>query len=253
MVFFILKFIGLSYLLFTVLWVFFFSIYWYCKIPHYRVQFKRKKPKSLFWHIYNTLPYDIAELIEDRFSNDFKEHGFILFSGKQGSGKTMAMSYYINRLDLKYPDVLIGTNYGYKNQDFVLDDYHQLWQINNGLNGTIFGFDEIQATFSSRTWKENFSPDLLACICQNRKSHRLIYGTCQNIQLVDKNIRLQCQKFAKCFTFFGFLTVVCFFIPEYDFEGNLDKSKFCGLRIFIQDKDLRSLYDTFDLIKSIKD
>lgn len=253
MILFLFKLFLECLLLFTVLWVVFDSIYYYiCIIPHYRVKRKTVKPSSIFWHIYHTLPYLIAQYVEDLHSSEFKEHGFLLFSGKQGSGKTMAMTYYINTLLMKYPDVKIGTNYGLMCEDFVLNDYHQLFEVNNGKEGVIFGFDEIQATFSSRNWKDNFSPDLLSAICQNRKAHRLIYGTCQNIQLVDKSIRIQAMKYAKCFTFFGFLTLVVWFIPEYDFEGNLDKSKFCGLRLFLQDRSLRYQYDTFDLIKSIK-
>lgn len=237
--------------LFTVLWVFFDTIYQYCLIPHYRRKIKRLKPSSFFWHIYHTLPYLLAEWIEEKKSAEFKEHGFMLFSGKQGSGKTMAMTYYINRLILKYPDVKVATNYGLMCQDFELYDYHQLF-TNCGVTGVIYGFDEIQATFSNRAWKDNFDPSFISAISQNRKSHRLIYGTCQNIQLVDKAIRIQAMKYAKCMTIPPGITIVAWFIPEYDFEGNLEKSKFCGLRLFFQDRSLRYQYDTYDLIKSIK-
>ena len=252
MILLIFKFISLFIFFFTLLWVFIDTIYQYILLPHYRIKRKRKRDHGFLYHVYFTLPYLIAQNIEDRLSNEFKEHGFILFSGKQGSGKTMAMTYYIKQLQNKYDRVKVYTNYGYLNQSDFLVDYHQLIDLNNGLDGICFGFDEIQATFSSRNWKDNFDPSLLACICQNRKSHRLIYGTCQNIQLVDKSIRIQCMKFAKCFTFFGFLTLVVFFEPEYDFEGNLSKSKFRGLKFFFQTKELRSYYDTFLLIQSIK-
>ena len=252
MVLFILKLCFETIFLFTLLWVIFDSIYQYTQIPHYRRKIYRQKPSSILWHIFHTLPYLIASYIEEKRSSEFKEHGFMLFSGKQGSGKTMAMTYYINRMIMKYSDVIVGTNYGLMCQDFVLDDYHQLFNMSNGREGIIYGFDEIQATFSSRSWKDNFSPDLLAAICQNRKAHRLIYGTCQNIQLVDKSIRIQCMRYAKCFTIPIGITVVAWFEPEYDFEGNLTKSKFRGLRLFFQDRSLRYQYDTFDLIKSIK-
>lgn len=234
------------------LWVVLDTIYHYFHIEHYRLHRKPIKETGFLYHLIFTLPKDIAYLIEDRKSDEFKEHGFILFSGKQGSGKTMAMTYYINRLILKYPDVLIGTNYGLLCQDFELNDYHQLFEVSNGKQGVCFGFDEIQATFSSRTWKDNFDPLLLSAICQNRKAHRLIYGTCQNIQLVDKSIRIQAMLYSKCFTFFGFLTLVVWFEPQYDFEGNLEKSRLKGFKFFFQDEVLRYQYDTFDLIKSIK-
>ena len=252
MVSFILKMSLEFIVLFTILWVFFDTIYQYCLIPHYRTKTKRIKPSPFLWHVFHTLPYLLAQWIEDKKSSEFKEHGFMLFSGKQGAGKTMAMTYYINRMIMKYPDVIVGTNYGLMCQDFVLNDYRQLFDMSNGKEGIIYGFDEIQATFSSRSWKDNFSPDLLSAICQNRKAHRLIYGSCQNIQLVDKSIRIQCQRFAKCYTLPPGITLVAWFEPEYDFEGNLEKSKFRGFRAFFQDRALRYQYDTFDLIKSIK-
>ena len=232
------------------LWIFLDTCYQYSKLDHYRRRTYFKYSNKILY-VLEQLPRLIAQYIEDKRSDDFKEHGLIIFTGKQGQGKTMAMTYYINRLIAKYPDVLIGTNYGFLNQDFVLSDYTQLFEINNGLKGVIFGFDEIQATFNSRAWKD-FPPDLLAAICQNRKAHRVIYGTCQNITLVDVAIRKQCMRFAKCYTFFGFLTLVVFFEPDFDFEGQLAKSHFRGLRFFLQNDVLRYQYDTFDLIKSLR-
>lgn len=233
-----------------VLWIVLDSFYQYSKLDHYRKRSYFKYSNKILYVLVQ-LPRLIAQYVEDRKSSEFKEHGLIIFTGKQGQGKTMAMTYYINRLIAKYPDVLIGTNYGFLNQDFVLDDYKLLFEKNNGRNGIIFGFDEIQATFNSRAWKE-FPPDLLSAICQNRKAHRVIYGTCQNITLVDVAIRKQCMRFAKCYTWFGFLTLVVFFEPEFDFDGQLSKSHFRGLRFFLQNDVLRYQYDTFDLIKSLR-
>ena len=96
------KFIFLFLFFFSFLWVFIDSIYQYILLPHYRIKRKRKRDHGFLYHVYFTLPYLIAQNIEDRLSNEFKEHGFILFSGKQGSGKTMAMTYYIKQLQNKY-------------------------------------------------------------------------------------------------------------------------------------------------------
>lgn len=240
----------ISFFLGSFLWVLLDTFYWYCVIPHSRVKHKFKF-SSFFSQIYTNLPKMLAQYIEDKKSNEFKEHGLIIFTGKQGQGKTMAMTYYINRLIAKYPDVIVGTNYNLICQDFVLDDYHQLFDIDNGKQGIIYGFDEIQATFSSRKWSD-FPCDLLSAICQNRKAHRVIYGTSQNITLIDVALRKQCMRFAKCYTWLSFLTLVVFFEPEYDFDGQLSKSHFRGFRFFIQDDILRYQYNTFDLIKSLR-
>lgn len=232
-------------------WIFFDTIYQYSKLYHYRRSCKIPKTETILYKMFFRLPKLIAEHIEEKNSDEFKEHGLILFSGKQGQGKTMSMTYEINKLILKYPDLLIYTNYGLMCEDRKLTDYHQLFEIDNGLSGIVFAIDEIQATFSSRNWKD-FPPDMLGVISQNRKAHRVIYGTCQNISMVDVSIRRQCVRFKKCYCFFGFLNLVVNFEPEFDFEGNLSKSKFRGFYFFLQEDCLRYQYNTFDIIKSIR-
>ena len=232
-------------------WIFADVLYQYSKLYHYRKFNKTPKTESLFYKITFRLPVLIAQYIEEKRSDEFKEHGLILFSGKQGSGKTMAMTYEINKLILHYPDLKILTNYGLICQDKQLLDYSPLLTEDNGLFGLVFAIDEIQATFNSRNWKE-FPPDMIGVISQNRKAHRVIYGTCQNISMVDVAIRRQCVLFKKCYCFFGFLDLVVSFEPEFDFEGNLSRSKFRGFYFFLQEDVLRYQYNTFDIIKSLR-
>lgn len=240
-----------NFLLAYFLWLFFDTLYQYSKLYHYRKFSKTPKTESFIFKLIFRLPVLLAQYIEDKKSDEFKEHGLILFSGKQGSGKTMAMTYEINKLILKYPDLKILTNYGLICQDAALTDYSPLLKEDNGLFGLVFALDEIQATFNSRNWKE-FPPDMIGVISQNRKAHRVIYGTCQNISMVDVAIRRQCVLFKKCYCFFGFFDVVVNFEPEFDFEGNLSRSKFRGAYFFLQEDCLRYQYNTFDIIKSLR-
>lgn len=232
-------------------WVLLDTIYHYSKLYHFRKFQKTPKTESLFYKLFFRLPPLIAQYIEEKQSDEFKEHGLILFTGKQGQGKSMAMTYEINKLILKYPDLKIYTNYGLLCQDYGLSDYTPLLTADNGPLGLVFAIDEIQATFSSRNW-QSFPPELLSCICQNRKAHRVIYGTVQNISQVDRAIRLQTRLYNKCYCWFGFLNLVVKFEPEFDFEGNLEKSKFKGFYFFLQEDVLRYQYNTFDLIKSLR-
>lgn len=233
------------------LWIFADVLYQYSKLYHYRKFNKTPKCESIFYKITFRLPVLIAQYIEDKKSDEFKEHGLILFTGKQGQGKTMAMTYEINKLILQYPDLKILTNYGLICQDVPLNDYLPLLYEDNGLFGLVFALDEIQATFNARQWKD-FPPELLSCICQNRKAHRVIFGTVQNVSQVDRAIRLQCRLYKKCYCFFGFFNLVVNFEPEFDFEGNLSKSKFRGFYFFLQEDVLRYQYNTFDIIKSLR-
>ena len=246
----IIKFILTSFIC-LLLWIFLDTIYQYFHLYHYRVDYSEVKTESFLYKIVFRLPLLIAQYIEDKRSDEFKEHGLIIFTGKQGSGKTMAMTYCINKLCLKYPDLKIYTNYGLLCQDGKLESYKPLLYLDNGFQGLVFALDEIQSTFSSRHWQD-FPPEMIACISQNRKAHRVIYGTSQSIANVDVQIRRQCRLFCKCYTFFGFLTLVTKHEPDFDFDGNLDKAKFRGFYFFLQEPVLRYQYNTFDLIKSLR-
>ena len=52
----------------------------------------------------------------------------------------MAMTYEINKLCLKYPDLKIYTNYGLLCQDGKLDSYLPLIHYDNGFQGLVFCF-----------------------------------------------------------------------------------------------------------------
>lgn len=226
-------------------------IYYLIILPKYKIGNIPLKKTPFIIKLFTTAPRLLAQAVIDRTSDEFKEHGLYIFCGEQGSGKTMSMTYNINRLFFKYPNCKILTNYGLMIQDLPLNSSDDLLKYNNGMSGIIFGIDEIQATFNSRNWK-NFPPDLLACICQNRKSHRVIYSTAQSVSQVDKAIRLQTRRYIMNYTFFDFITVSLWYKPFFDFDGNLEKSKLRKIQIFFQEESLRYQYNTFDLIKSLR-
>ena len=124
-------------------WVLLDTIYHYSKLYHFRKFQKTPKTESIFYKLFFRLPPLIAQYIEEKQSDEFKEHGLILFTGKQGQGKSMAMTYAINKLILKYPDLKIYTNYGLLCQDYALSDYTPLLTADNGMLGLVFAIDEL--------------------------------------------------------------------------------------------------------------
>lgn len=234
------------------LWILFDSLYKLSKLKKYRSNSIPITPSSFLHKVIFILPDLIAQYLNDLRSEDFKEHGLFLFCGEQGSGKTMSMTYNINLLCLRYPELFILTNYGLLCQDLPLTSPDDLLNYHNGERGIVFGIDEIQATWNSRLWRDNFSPELMGALCQNRKSHRVIFATCQSVSQVDKAIRLQTRRYIQNYTLFDFLTISLWYKPHFDFEGNLEKSTLKKIQIFLQEPSIRYQYNTYDIIKSLR-
>lgn len=182
----------------------------------------------------------------------FSEYGLTIYSGKQGSGKTVAMTEYLERMREKYPEAIIVTNYEYEHQDYAMTDWHDFFNIRNGTDGVIFAIDEIQNEFSSNDWR-NFPESFLSEITQQRKQRIKIVATSQVFTRVTKQLREQTFQVVECFTLFGRWT----FTKAYDaYEYNLaidslkQKKELVTIykRSFIQDDHLRSLYDTYKKI-----
>lgn len=211
----------------------------------------RFKESSWFYKLFVLFPKALAFEISSKDPNDFKDTGLILFEGQQGAGKTMAMTHYCNILKAKYPDLIICSNYGLLLEDFNLDSWEPIVGDLNGRSGLCANFDEISLWFSNRNYA-NFPPDFLRCIVQNRKEHRLILGTCQQINMVDKQIRRQCTEVRKCRTFFGCLTVVWKFRPVFTGDGDIQRLVSKGLYWFIQEPELRYQYDTFRVVENLQ-
>ena len=199
--------------------------------------------------VFRVVPIRIAEYFIDLSSSEFHESGLIIFCGEQGSGKTYAMTHTINKLFCSYPDIEILSNYNLMIEDKNLDTWEPLLYEKNGDSGIVFAFDEISLWFNSRF--RDLPPEVLPELVQNRKNHRVMFGTAQNISMVDKQIRMQATEYRNCHTWFGFLTWYVAYHPRFDFDGNLIDKQFLGIKVFIQDDSIRYQYDTFETIKRL--
>lgn len=234
--------------LFTLLLGLFFwfiadTSYHFFKTPGKRSESVTYKESSNFNKLFFQFPEMLGKTLARYDPNCFDDTGFILFTGKQGSGKTCAMTHYINLLKAKYPDLKIQTNYNLLFEDSELTSWKDIVGRKNGGKGYVSAFDEISIVFNNRNWK-NFDPAFFSTIVQNRKQKRLILGTAQNISLCDKALRTQVTQIRECSCFFGFFVLVRKLEPDFDTEGNIKKLKPRGMYFFIQSDFLRELYDT---------
>ena len=162
------------------------------------------KNKSFFRRIFVDFPKQFTDDLFERDPEFFRYQGLIIFEGRQGSGKTMSMVEFINRMQEEYPLAKTITNFGLSSQDKALKDWKMLIDFKNDKQGVIVGMDELQNWFSSND-SRNFPPEMLGIITQNRKNRRIILGTSQNFYLLAKAIRSQATEVRRCTTLFRLL------------------------------------------------
>lgn len=194
---------------------------------------------------------DIIHLL--KYGRTFNEYGLTIFCGRQGAGKTVAMTEYLERMRRKYPKVKIVTNFGYVHEDFPMTSWEELFNVRNGTDGVIFAIDEIQNEYNSNAWK-TFPEGLLSEITQQRKQKIKIVATSQVFTRVVKPLREQTFEVVECRTLAGRWTFTKAFDAE-DYNAVIDnpekKERLRRLyrRNFVQDKKIRELYDSYAKIE----
>lgn len=191
--------------------------------------------------------------VADLFSKNpefFSHQGCIIFTGRQGRGKTVAMVEQCLLWQKEYPKSKCLTNLAYAKQDDELNHWRQLIDYKNGIRGVICLIDETQNWFSSNQSK-NFPPEMLEVITQNRKNRRVILGTAQSFNRLAKPLREQATEVRKCVTLFGCVTFVHRVEPELDSTGDVVKWRHLGFYYFVHTDEIRQSYDTYKVIESL--
>lgn len=205
---------------------------------------------GLFYQIFIAAP---RAYVKDMFDTDpdfFKYQGLVIYTGRQGQGKTISMVRDMMLMQQEYPLCKCITNLAYKYEDAALEDWRQLIDYKNGIYGVIVGMDEIQNWFSSKQSKE-FPPEMFEVVTQNRKNRRIIVATTQNFYQAAKDVRAQCSEVRKCLTFFGVWTVVHAVRPVLDANGDVKEWKHIRFYSFVHTPEIRESYDTYKVIESL--
>lgn len=193
------------------------------------------------------------QFVRDYFSRPkdwFRYQGVIVYTGRQGSGKTVALVEQTRKMQKEFPGCLCISNLNYAYQDEELNDWRQLIDYKNGHKGVIVQMDEMQNWFSSNQSK-NFPPELLEVITQNRKNRRVILGTSQCFNRLSKPLREQTTEVRKCLTLAGCITIVHRVEPELNSQGDVEKWKHRGFYWFVHTPEIREAYDTYHVIESL--
>lgn len=210
----------------------------------------RIKNRNLFQKLFIDAPKQYAKDYMMRNPEFFRYQGCIIYCGKQGRGKTVALVEHTLRMQREYPKAKVIGNLNYIHQDDVLDHWSKLIDYKNGIQGVIAQIDETQNWFSSNQSKD-FPPEMLEVITQNRKNRRIILGTAQTFNRLSKQIREQATEVRNCHTLFGCITFVVRREPYLDSEGNVEKMKYRGMYFFVHNDDIRNAYDTYKVIESL--
>ncbi len=158
--------------------------------------------------VFNWISYKLNFIKEH--PNYFYPDGLVVFTGPQGSGKTLSAVCYVENLLKMYPKSLLVTNLSLANYPF---DHTRVFQFNNsddlsrysnGEFGVIYLIDEIQLYFNSLQSK-NINPDVMVQISQQRKQRKHIVATSQVFGRMAKPLREQFSSVLVCTNFFGFI------------------------------------------------
>lgn len=213
----------------------------------------RPLPKrSALLRLFVDAPRQYVDDLYNRPPDFFRPQGLIVFTGRQGAGKSSAMIQYAMQLHDMYPLSKCISNTAFKYQDAPLGHWSQLVNFTNEQKGVIVIMDELQNWFSSNQSK-NFPPKMLSVITQNRKNRRIILSTAQSFHLLAKAIRSQCTEVRQCVTLAGVLTVVVRREPICDNDGDVKQMKYLGMYFFVHSPRLRDSYDTWAVVDNLSE
>lgn len=188
---------------------------------------------------------------------DFDIFGMRVYSGRQGSGKTIGMVEALARARDMYPKLKIVTNFDCKYTDIVMTSLNDLLKIKNGTDGVLFAIDEMQNEFSSKASKD-FPENLLELVTQQRKQRIAIFCTSQVFTRLAKPLREQSYEVCTCLTWFGRLTRInCYDAIDFmtyladDNERKRNKARKKWSHWFVQTNEIRNAYDTYSVIKRL--
>lgn len=210
-----------------------------------------------FWYIVKNVPSALIFFRNNKKNDEiFPFYGMHFYVGRQGSGKTYSMTHELERIRKKYPKCKIYTNYGYKYQNLPIYNISMLKddKYYNGSDGVVFAIDEIQNLFQASN-VNNVPPDILGVVTQLRKQKVYIICTSQVFTRVSKALREQAFFVTECKTLFHSLTI-CNKYNADEYLLDIDRVEKQATPIerysIVHSDELRNLYDTYQLIKSIK-
>lgn len=192
---------------------------------------------SQIWKIKNSDP------------NEMKITGINIFTGPQGSGKSLSMIHVLKKILPDYPKAIIVSNI-----DLLFDVPNEVreyqgfedFQIENGIYGVIYVLDEIHLILNNLESK-GVPLSVIVELSQQRKQRKLILGTSQVYSRMAKPLREQIRNVIICKNYFGFFQFNYLINAFETEEGSDGKLKYSKLKTsyFFHRKDDYTSYDTY--------
>lgn len=190
----------------------------------------------------------------------FNPDGLIVYTGCQGSGKTLSAVRYVCSIMSRYPCCKLVTNVNIA--DYPIDNERvyrfnnadDLMNFSNGELGVLYFIDEIQLYFSSLDSK-NIDPSVLVEISQQRKQRKHIVATSQVFGRLAKPLREQFNAVVVCRNLFSGIQLNSY-LRQQDIQTDDDymhlKGRTDKLEIFVHTSRMYRNYDTYAKIKNLK-
>lgn len=202
--------------------------------------------------------------------------GTVFFTGKQGAGKSLSASHYLQMLKNKYPNIYIYSNIQLAIADKIIKseevaDYILEKKIEGEacghceqcLGGSMcveqteipiaFFLDEIQTVLFSG--KKSVSFETFKAICQQRKALKTIIGTMQEFLDLDIKYRRQLQAQVECFHY-GPVQIELWKDPE-SLKFDQTKNDYVGrtkrINIWKRHNEAYDIYDTYEIVNATMD
>lgn len=199
-------------------------------------------------HIFSSLRYKYD--FRRSHPEYFDPYGLLVFSGPQGSGKTLSAVQYCRRILERYPKCIFVSNvdiHGLPSTTTVVpySGLSSLSDINNGYAGVLYLIDELHLEFNSLESK-NISIEEMTEFAQQRKQRKHIVGTSQVFMRLAKPLREQVKRVVLCKNYFGLLqhNQEIDGTTSYE-EGGKLVAQVTGSYWWLHTPDLYSCYDTY--------
>ena len=175
--------------------------------------------------------------------------GINIFTGSQGSGKSLSMIHVFKKLISDFPKAIVVTNleFNFKIPNKIKKyEGFEDFKIENGIYGVIYLLDEIHLILNSLESK-GVPLSIIVELSQQRKQRKLILGTSQVYSRMAKPLREQIRNIIICKNYFS-LFQINYLVDAFESqEDNNGKLKFKKMKVsfFFHRKEDYLAYDTY--------
>lgn len=177
--------------------------------------------------------------------------GMVLFTGGQGSGKSLNQSRYIFQLQNKYgAKVYSATDYKHADEVIDEDDIANRIMTKREDKPTIFALDEIQVLLDRENMKGEKSTNIRKAIQQQRKRNTSIIGTVQVLLDLETIYRRQIAYVVNC-SHIGPIQIETWIdgsTLKFDDAELKYKGDVVDVKIWKRHNEMYDLYDTYEIV-----